>query len=314
MSHLQNIELTVINGKPITTSRQIAFHFDKLHKNVLQSIRNLDCSPQFNRLNFQSVGYQDNKNERRKEYQIARDGFMYLVMGFTGKRAAVYKEAYINAFNEMERQLHNRYQTVPQQGKPKINDILHSAVSLEKMTVEIAYTKQGDVISINELEQPLTASNTKEASTVPSKLSWMMIVEMLFEEIENNRIPEKMRQNMLIAQELIPASTRKRERHACLFFRAANMMAFFHENPRFVELLNELSIHTTQALLAQLTKAGVLAFAGKEKEKGIPINPTEPSKTRRVSHLVAIDLVVLERDYGVVMAGSGQIAGLLSVS
>ncbi|EGD1134269.1 Rha family transcriptional regulator, partial [Escherichia coli] len=38
-------------------------------------------------------------------YQITRDGFAFLAMGFTGKRAAQFKEAYINAFNQMEKLL-----------------------------------------------------------------------------------------------------------------------------------------------------------------------------------------------------------------
>ena len=36
---------------------------------------------------------------------MTKDGFMFLVMGFTGKRAAAVKEAYINAFNQMAEQL-----------------------------------------------------------------------------------------------------------------------------------------------------------------------------------------------------------------
>ncbi|WP_434801549.1 Rha family transcriptional regulator [Serratia symbiotica] len=35
-------------------------------------------------------------------YQITRDGFAFLTMGFTGQRAAQFKEAYITAFNQME--------------------------------------------------------------------------------------------------------------------------------------------------------------------------------------------------------------------
>ena len=38
-------------------------------------------------------------------YYIAKDGFVFLAMGFTGKIAAKFKEAYINAFNEMEEML-----------------------------------------------------------------------------------------------------------------------------------------------------------------------------------------------------------------
>ena len=34
-------------------------------------------------------------------HNSAKDGFMFLVMGFTGKKAAQVKEAFINAFNAM---------------------------------------------------------------------------------------------------------------------------------------------------------------------------------------------------------------------
>ncbi|HHL2105229.1 TPA: Rha family transcriptional regulator [Escherichia coli] len=51
-------------------------------------------------------------------YQITRDGFAFLAMGFTGKRAAQFKEAYINAFNQMEKQL----------SKPAVpSDVAHNA-------------------------------------------------------------------------------------------------------------------------------------------------------------------------------------------
>lgn len=38
-------------------------------------------------------------------YYLTRDGFTFPAMGFTGKIAARFKEACINAFNEMERKL-----------------------------------------------------------------------------------------------------------------------------------------------------------------------------------------------------------------
>ena len=44
-------------------------------------------------------------------YQITRDGFAFLAMGFTGKRAAQFKEAYINAFNQMEQALIGKVDT-----------------------------------------------------------------------------------------------------------------------------------------------------------------------------------------------------------
>ena len=44
-------------------------------------------------------------------YYIGRDGFVFLVMGFTGKIAAKFKEAYIRQFNEMEEMLRKSKET-----------------------------------------------------------------------------------------------------------------------------------------------------------------------------------------------------------
>ena len=63
------------------SSRTVADKFGKRHDNVLQSIQNLECSEEFSRLNFQAVKYTDAKGESRPEYQITRDGFVFLAMG-----------------------------------------------------------------------------------------------------------------------------------------------------------------------------------------------------------------------------------------
>jgi len=102
--------ITVIDGSPTTTSRDIAETFGREHKNVLERIRNLDCSPEFNALNFKPVEYTDAKGEQRTEYRITRDGFAFLCMGFTGAKAAQWKERYIAHFNRMEQTLRERTQ------------------------------------------------------------------------------------------------------------------------------------------------------------------------------------------------------------
>ena len=63
----------------------------------MQSIRNLECSPEFVALNFQGNTYKDNLNHEKPEYLITRDGFTFLAMGFTGAKAAEFKEKYIAA-------------------------------------------------------------------------------------------------------------------------------------------------------------------------------------------------------------------------
>lgn len=99
------IILAVRDGNITTTSRQIAEHFGKRHTDVLRAIANLECSPEFSQRNFASADYLDEQGKPRKEYTITRDGFVFLAMGFTGKDAAQWKEAYIGAFNAMEAEL-----------------------------------------------------------------------------------------------------------------------------------------------------------------------------------------------------------------
>lgn len=96
------------NGRPITSSRMVANRFKKRHSDVLRTVDNLDCSTNFNQRNFAFVKYSDQKGEQRREYQMTKDGFLFLVMGFTGKEAAKFKEEFIEAFNKMDEQIRSR--------------------------------------------------------------------------------------------------------------------------------------------------------------------------------------------------------------
>lgn len=108
---MDSITLSITDGRIVTTSHAVSQHFGKLHKNVLQAIEKLECSESFNRLNFQPVEYIDEKGEARPAYELTKDGFTFLCMGFTGKKAAEWKERYIAAFNAMEAEL--RHQAKP---------------------------------------------------------------------------------------------------------------------------------------------------------------------------------------------------------
>nr|WP_306308500.1 Rha family phage regulatory protein [Escherichia coli] len=98
-------EITIINGRVVTTSLAVSNYFTKRHERVLDRIRNLECSAEFTEHNFVLSEYTDASGRKLPCYQITRDGFAFLAMGFTGKRAARFKEAYINAFNQMEKNL-----------------------------------------------------------------------------------------------------------------------------------------------------------------------------------------------------------------
>lgn len=95
-------------GETFTTSLIVAEVFGKLHKNVLKAINDLECSAEFNQLNFEPVNYTDAKGETRPMCRMTRDGFSFLAMGFTGKKAAEWKEKFLMAFNAMEKELLER--------------------------------------------------------------------------------------------------------------------------------------------------------------------------------------------------------------
>lgn len=92
----------ITDGKPTANSKAIADFFNKNHRDVLRDIANLECSDEFRERNFALSSYRSLQNKKLPCYEMTKDGFCFLAMGFTGKEAAKWKEAYINAFNKME--------------------------------------------------------------------------------------------------------------------------------------------------------------------------------------------------------------------
>ena len=101
--------IIVKDDKVVVSSKHVAEAFEKDHKNVLRDIQSLGCSEKFGQLNFEPVykALPDGTQIQNKtlEYLMTRDGFTLLAMGYTGAKAMAFKEAYINAFNQMEASL-----------------------------------------------------------------------------------------------------------------------------------------------------------------------------------------------------------------
>nr|CRH07821.1 putative phage regulatory protein, Rha family [Candidatus Magnetococcus massalia] len=95
------------DGEVYANSRDVAEFFEKQHKNVLQGLDALDCSEEFSRLNFQpwEEAHPVVVGRMIRSFDMTKDGFTFLVMGFTGSKAAAFKEAYIQRFNEMTEEL-----------------------------------------------------------------------------------------------------------------------------------------------------------------------------------------------------------------
>lgn len=102
------------SGQPVASSRDIAEHFGKEHKNVLQSIENLTAENSALTQMFFKTSYTSGTGKAYPMYLMNRDGFTLLAMGFTGKAALEWKLKYIEAFNAMESELRSQQTALPQ--------------------------------------------------------------------------------------------------------------------------------------------------------------------------------------------------------
>lgn len=91
---------------PVTTSKAVADQFDKRHADILRAIEDLKphLTTQFCVANFFKSEY-ESRGKSYPYYIMTKDGFTMLVMGSTGAKAIQFKEAYITAFNQMQRAL-----------------------------------------------------------------------------------------------------------------------------------------------------------------------------------------------------------------
>ena len=107
--------VTICDGVATTLSTDVASFFGKRHSDVIRSIENITKSVTPDRLrNFaETVVNRENPSGgepiQSKAYRLTRDGFTFLAMGFTGKKAQEFKWAYIDAFNAMENELRGAY-------------------------------------------------------------------------------------------------------------------------------------------------------------------------------------------------------------
>jgi len=104
------------NKEAVTTSLQVAEGFDKRHADVIRAIEEKIDSAQ-NCVQYQNMfaegSYQDKSGRLNKMYFMNRDGFTFIAMGFTGRKADEFKLKYIKAFNDMEKVIKEQLVTIP---------------------------------------------------------------------------------------------------------------------------------------------------------------------------------------------------------
>lgn len=115
-------------GNPVTDSRHVAKAFGKTHKAVLRALSNLYCDAEFARLNFAPITYHDARNRPQRAVVMTRAGFTFLAMGFTGQKAAEFKQGYIAQFERME--VHLR---APQRAATPLADFARPDVQVQRV-------------------------------------------------------------------------------------------------------------------------------------------------------------------------------------
>jgi anti-repressor protein len=128
------------NNRIVTDSLTIAETFGKEHKHVLRDIREIECSDEFTQSNFGLSEYTDSTGRKLPKYLITQDGFTFLVMGYTGKEAARFKEMYINEFNRMRDELSKPKFAIPQ----TLSEALRFAADLSDQKLALEQKVEAD--------------------------------------------------------------------------------------------------------------------------------------------------------------------------
>ncbi|MDU4960165.1 MAG: Rha family transcriptional regulator [Sporomusaceae bacterium] len=132
--------ITIQNGQAVVSSRQVAENFSKNHRDVLEAIREIIGSAENSAtpMYYETTYIHPQNKQEYPEYLMNRDGFTLLAMGFTGSTAMEWKIKYIQAFNEMEKQI----TSLPQMSQIQIiAAIAQTAAEQEQQLKEIAATQ-----------------------------------------------------------------------------------------------------------------------------------------------------------------------------
>jgi Rha family phage regulatory protein len=90
------LEIRNEGGVPLVSSTVVAKHFkNDPHDNVMRDIKALEISSELGRSLFLSTTTPDTYGREQPSYDMTKDGFTLLVMGWTGKKALRFKVAYI---------------------------------------------------------------------------------------------------------------------------------------------------------------------------------------------------------------------------
>lgn len=137
------LHLQTENGQVVVRTRVVAERFGKRHSHVVEAIENKikNLTAENSEVNLSTLfiptTYMHNGN-KYKEYLLTRDGFTFIVMGFTGAEADKWKLKYIEAFNKMEMSLREQVPLLEYNQELQELDKVSKAIGLGKKDKLIA--------------------------------------------------------------------------------------------------------------------------------------------------------------------------------
>lgn len=167
--------LAVHDGTPMADSRDVAATFDKRHADVLRAYRDLQCSADFRQRNFAPFKIKDLTGESLSHVLITKDGFAFLVLGFTGAAAAVFKEAYIERFNAMETELRRQSGPVVPQSLPEALRLaadLAEQVDRQRAEIAVLAPRSEALAVIADADGSLCVTDAAKALQMPPSELW----------------------------------------------------------------------------------------------------------------------------------------------
>ena len=132
---------------------------------IKRAIDNLECSQEFSERNFALAKTKDKQGKERRSFNITKDGFTFLAMGFTGKEAARFKEAYIKAFNNMAEHIRN-YKEKRQDARVEYKPMTDAIKLAHDPIKSYHFSNEADLI--NSIVIGMTAKRYKELNKVDS--------------------------------------------------------------------------------------------------------------------------------------------------
>lgn len=155
-------DLVIMHDKQVvTTSLKVAEIFEKEHRDVMKSIRNLTVQNFAVKKMFVEDSYLNSRNQQQPMFYMNRDGFTLLAMGFTGSKAMEFKLKYIDAFNKMEKQIKEKTQFRLPTNLNEMSTMFYSVMKDQDKKIEEQGEKVNFLMNLSGLTSPRNKELTK---------------------------------------------------------------------------------------------------------------------------------------------------------